>query len=123
MGNHPSNAGGKLLIIDGGFSKAYQKKDRELRGYTRVCNSRGMRLKIAHEPFESTEAAIIKGGRIFSGIPVVAVDFPAEKAGGVAARSTRRVLLSGKNSWRHYRRPRYKEIKETYLSESGAIRW
>lgn len=63
-GESPIKCGGKLLIIDGGFSKAYQKKT-GIAGYTLVCNSRGMRL-VAHEPFESTEAAIIKESDIFS---------------------------------------------------------
>lgn len=63
-GESPLKCGGKLLIIDGGFSKAYQKKT-GIAGYTLVCNSKGMRL-VAHEPFESTEAAIIKESDIFS---------------------------------------------------------
>lgn len=57
-GESPIKCGGKLLIIDGGFSKAYQGKT-GIAGYTLVCNSRGMRL-VAHEPFESKEAAILK---------------------------------------------------------------
>ena len=56
--------GGKLLIIDGGFSKAYQDKT-GIAGYTLVVNSHGMRL-VAHEPFESTEAAILHESDIFS---------------------------------------------------------
>lgn len=56
--------GGKLLIIDGGFSRAYQGKT-GIAGYTLISNSHGMRL-VAHEPFESTESAIIKESDIFS---------------------------------------------------------
>ena len=63
-GESPIKCGGKLLVIDGGFSKAYQKKT-GIAGYTLVCNSRGMRL-VAHEPFESTEAAIKNESDIFS---------------------------------------------------------
>ncbi len=63
-GESPIKCGGKLLIIDGGFSKAYQKKT-GIAGYTLVCNSWGMRL-VAHEPFESMEAAIINESDIFS---------------------------------------------------------
>lgn len=63
-GESPIKCGGKLLIIDGGFSKAYQKKT-GIAGYTLVCNSRGMRL-VAHEPFESAEAAIKNETDIFS---------------------------------------------------------
>lgn len=68
-GESPIKCGGKLLIIDGGFSKTYQKKT-GIAGYTLVCNSRGMRL-VAHEPFESTEAAILKESDIFSDSIVV----------------------------------------------------
>lgn len=63
-GESPIKCGGKLLVIDGGFSKAYQKKT-GIAGYTLVCNSRGLRL-VAHEPFESARAAIINESDIFS---------------------------------------------------------
>ena len=55
-GDSPVKCDGKLLIIDGGFSKAYQGKT-GIAGYTLVANSHGKRL-LAHEPFESTEKAI-----------------------------------------------------------------
>ena len=63
-GETPIKCGGKLLIIDGGFSKAYQGKT-GIAGYTLVANSHGMRL-VAHETFESKEAAIKKESDIFS---------------------------------------------------------
>ena len=63
-GESPIKCGGKLLIIDGGFSKAYQKKT-GIAGYTLVCNSRGMRL-VAQEPFESAKAAVLNESDIFS---------------------------------------------------------
>lgn len=63
-GESPMKCGGKLLIIDGGFSKAYQGKT-GIAGYTLVSNSHGMRL-VAHEPFESTENAILQESDIFS---------------------------------------------------------
>lgn len=63
-GETPIHCGGKLLVIDGGFSKAYQDKT-GIAGYTLVVNSHGMRL-VAHEPFESTESAIINESDIFS---------------------------------------------------------
>ena len=68
-GESPIRCGGKLFIIDGGFSKAYQGKT-GIAGYTLVCNSYGMRL-VAHEPFESTEAAIKKESDIFSDSVIV----------------------------------------------------
>ena len=63
-GETPIKCGGKLLIIDGGFSKAYQGKT-GIAGYTLVANSHGMTL-VAHEPFESAEAAIQKESDIIS---------------------------------------------------------
>ena len=63
-GQTPIKCGGKLLIIDGGFSKAYQSKT-GIAGYTLIANSHGMRL-VAHEPFESMQAAIEKESDIFS---------------------------------------------------------
>lgn len=70
-GESPIKCDGKLLIIDGGFSKAYQSKT-GIAGYTLVANSHGMRL-VAHEPFESTEAAILHESDIFSDSTVVEV--------------------------------------------------
>lgn len=68
-GETPIKCGGKLLIIDGGFSKAYQGKT-GIAGYTLVANSHGMKL-VAHEPFESKEAAILNETDIISDtIPV-----------------------------------------------------
>ncbi len=63
-GESPIKCGGRLLIIDGGFSRAYQKKT-GIAGYTLVCNSRGMRLA-AHEHFESAHAAIVNESDLFS---------------------------------------------------------
>lgn len=55
-GESPIKCHGKLLVIDGGFSKAYQKET-GIAGYTLIYNSYGLILA-AHDPFESTEAAI-----------------------------------------------------------------
>ncbi len=55
-GESPIKAGGKLLIIDGGFAKAYQSVT-GIAGYTLIYNSRGLVLA-SHEPFSSTEEAV-----------------------------------------------------------------
>lgn len=68
-GETPIKCDGKLLVIDGGFSKAYQNKT-GIAGYTLVANSHGMRL-VAHEPFESMESAIIHESDIFSDSTIV----------------------------------------------------
>ena len=63
-GENPVKCGGKVLVIDGGFSKAYQKET-GIAGYTLIYNSYGLILA-AHDPFESTEAAIEKERDIHS---------------------------------------------------------
>ena len=68
-GDTPIKCGGKLLIIDGGFSRAYQGKT-GIAGYTLIANSHGMTL-VAHEPFESAEAAIRKESDIISDAIIV----------------------------------------------------
>jgi len=55
-GESPIKANGKLLTIDGGFSKAYQKTT-GIAGYTLIYNSYGLIL-VSHYPFESTQKAI-----------------------------------------------------------------
>ena len=56
-GESPIKASGKLFIIDGGLSKAYQKTT-GIAGYTLRYSSYGLTL-VAHEPFTSRENAII----------------------------------------------------------------
>ena len=63
-GESPIHADGLLLVIDGGFSRAYQGTT-GIAGYTLIFNSRGMRL-VAHEPFTSAEDAIRNGTDIHS---------------------------------------------------------
>jgi fructose-1,6-bisphosphatase-3 len=55
-GESPIKANGRLIVIDGGFSKAYQKET-GIAGYTLISNSRGL-LLAAHKPFESTQKAV-----------------------------------------------------------------
>lgn len=68
-GENPIKCNGKVLVIDGGFSKAYQKET-GIAGYTLIYNSYGLILA-AHEAFESTEAAIEKESDIHSDSIVV----------------------------------------------------
>ena len=55
-GEKPIKAGGKIIVIDGGFTKAYQKIT-GIAGYTLIYNSFGLQLA-SHEPFEGVEEAI-----------------------------------------------------------------
>lgn len=68
-GENPIKAGGKLLVIDGGFSKAYHPET-GIAGYTLVYHSRGFQL-VQHEPFLSTDQAIKEGKDIRSTTIVV----------------------------------------------------
>lgn len=68
-GESPVRCHGRVLIIDGGFSKAYQSKT-GIAGYTLTYNSYGLRL-VSHEPFETVEAAILKESDIHSETVVV----------------------------------------------------
>lgn len=63
-GESPVKCGGKLLIIDGGFSKAYQRTT-GIAGYTLVYNSYGLMIA-AHEPFTSVEKVVREGTDIHS---------------------------------------------------------
>ena len=56
QGENPLKAHGRLIVIDGGFCKAYQKTT-GIAGYTLIFNSHGMRLK-SHQPFSGMEAAL-----------------------------------------------------------------
>ena len=68
-GESPIKCGGRVLIIDGGFSKAYQKVT-AIAGYTLVYNSHGMNI-VAHEPFTSLAEVVEKGSDIHSNREVV----------------------------------------------------
>lgn len=63
-GESPIRAEGKRFVIDGGFSKPYQKKT-GIAGYTLIYNSHGIQL-VEHESFESREQAILSGNDIHS---------------------------------------------------------
>ena len=48
----------QLIVIDGGFCRAYQPTS-GIAGYTLIYNSRCIRI-VSHQPFESKEAAILR---------------------------------------------------------------
>ena len=68
-GESPIKANGKVIVIDGGFAKAYQKET-GIAGYTLIYNSHGMHLA-SHEPFENTEKAIMDEKDILSTSTIV----------------------------------------------------
>ena len=58
-GESPIRAGGKLMVIDGGFAKAYHKTT-GIAGYTLIYHSSNFEL-VEHEPFSSVEEAVSNG--------------------------------------------------------------
>jgi fructose-1,6-bisphosphatase-3 len=63
-GENPIKANGKMIVIDGGFSKAYQSTT-GIAGYTLLYNSYGMQL-VAHEKFNSKKDVLLKGSDVLS---------------------------------------------------------
>jgi fructose-1,6-bisphosphatase-3 len=63
-GESPLKAGGRLIVIDGGFCRAYQKTT-GIAGYTLISNSHGLRL-MSHQPFTSLRDAQESGQDIHS---------------------------------------------------------
>ena len=55
-GESPIKGGGKLLVIDGGFSRAYQKTS-GIAGYTLIFSSRHFRI-VSHQPFAGKAEAL-----------------------------------------------------------------
>ena len=68
-GESPIKAGGKLMVIDGGFAGAYHKKT-GIAGYTLVYHSRGFQL-VQHDPFMGTAEAVRTGRDIVSTTQIV----------------------------------------------------
>lgn len=63
-GEDPIKANSKLIVIDGGYAKSYQKTT-GIAGYTLLSNSYGMQLA-AHQPFTSVADAVKNGTDIIS---------------------------------------------------------
>ncbi len=68
-GESPVKANGKLLVIDGGLSRAYQPQT-GIAGYTLLFNSHGLLLS-AHDAFESVEFAVKRDEDMYSTLDVV----------------------------------------------------
>ena len=68
-GESPIKANGKILAIDGGFSRAYQEKT-GIAGYTLIYNSYSLQL-VSHDPFTCAEEAIVNESDILSTTEIV----------------------------------------------------
>ena len=64
QGEEPVKAGGKVIVIDGGFCKAYQPAT-GIAGYTLIYNAEGIRIS-AHEPFPGLQDTIRNNTDILS---------------------------------------------------------
>lgn len=68
-GENPVKANGRMIVIDGGLSKAYQPVT-GIAGYTLIYNSHGL-LLAAHEPFESQRKAIVEEDDIITDLRIL----------------------------------------------------
>lgn len=68
-GESPVKANGRLLVIDGGFSRAYQAQT-GIAGYTLIFNSYGL-LLASHLGFEATEETISAGRELHSNTEIL----------------------------------------------------
>ena len=106
-GENPIKAGGRLMVIDGGFSEAYHKET-GIAGYTLVYHSRGFQL-VQHEPFTSTQDAILRGTDIKSTTQIVEM-------------STHRMLVADTDKGTELRR-QISELKDLlYAYRHGIIK-
>ena len=69
QGQRPVHCNGKVIVIDGGFSKVYREVT-GIAGYSLVSNSHGLKL-VAHEPFTSVNEAVLRETDIHSVTEVV----------------------------------------------------
>ena len=67
-GENPIKAGGKIIVIDGGFCRAYHHRT-GIAGYTMVYSSRGLSLR-AHQPFSSLQKVVFENSDIESKVNV-----------------------------------------------------
>ena len=68
-GESPLKGDGRLIVIDGGFCRAYHERT-GIAGYTLIYNSRGLSLRV-HEPFKSMEDAVNNNRDITSRVDVI----------------------------------------------------
>ena len=104
-GESPVKCEGKVLVIDGGFCKAYQKET-GIAGYTLIYNSYGL-LLASHEAFTNAAAAVAHGTDIVSR--------------QVAVERTQRRLLVGDTDTGMALKERVEELKELLCAYRDGI--
>ncbi len=76
-GETPIKANGKIIVIDGGFTKAYQKVT-GIAGYTLIYNSYGLQLA-SHQPFEGVQNAIASEKDIVTTMNIIEVVYQRKR--------------------------------------------
>ncbi|MEH7494020.1 fructose-1,6-bisphosphatase [Neobacillus niacini] len=100
-GEDPIKANGKMIVIDGGFSKAYQSTT-GIAGYTLLYNSFGMQL-VAHKHFNSKEDVLLNGTDVLSIKRVVDEELKRKKVRETNVGEKLLQEISNLNSLREYR--------------------
>ncbi|MCM3791414.1 fructose-1,6-bisphosphatase [Domibacillus indicus] len=100
-GENPIKANGKMIVIDGGFSKAYQSTT-GIAGYTLLYNSYGMQL-VAHKHFNSKEEVLCKGTDVLSVKRLVDEELERKTVGETNVGEELLQEISVLNSLREYR--------------------
>jgi fructose-1,6-bisphosphatase III len=100
-GEDPIKANGKMIVIDGGFSKAYQSTT-GIAGYTLLYNSFGMQL-VAHKHFNSKEDVLLNGTDVLSIKRVVDEELKRKKVSETNIGENLLQEISILNSLREYR--------------------
>ncbi|MBY0144336.1 fructose-1,6-bisphosphatase [Neobacillus niacini] len=100
-GEDPIKANGKMIVIDGGFSKAYQSTT-GIAGYTLLYNSFGMQL-VAHKHFNSKEDVLLNGTDVLSIKRVVDEELKRKKVRETNVGEQLLQEISILNSLREYR--------------------
>ncbi|MCI2256884.1 fructose-1,6-bisphosphatase [Domibacillus sp. PGB-M46] len=100
-GENPIKANGKMIVIDGGFSKAYQSTT-GIAGYTLLYNSYGMQL-VAHKHFNSKEDVLCNGTDVLSVKRLVDEELERKTVGETNVGEELLQEISVLNSLREYR--------------------
>lgn len=100
-GENPIKANGKMIVIDGGFSKAYQSTT-GIAGYTLLYNSYGMQL-VAHKEFNSKEDVLLHGTDVLSVKRLVDKELERKKVRETNVGEKLLQEISNLNSLREYR--------------------
>lgn len=92
-GESPIKASGKLIIIDGGFCKAYHDKT-GIAGYTLIANSHGLRIK-AHEEFLGIEEVLANNKDIISNSQIIETYEKRQTIADTTEGSKLKILVEG----------------------------